>query len=120
MSEEKKEIKHPDDYTDYMKLLENRILVRPAKAEEITAGGIIIPESVKKRADQGVIVAAGPGPSLKVDGSFGPMTLQLGDSILFAKMAGIELMAGEERLLMMRETDVFCTLNNKDTKVEVL
>ena len=86
------------------KPLHDRVIVRPAPAEEKTSGGIIIPDTAKEKSLRGTIVAAGPG---KKDES---VTGKIGDSVLYAKYAGTEIRINGEDLLIMRESDLLAVL----------
>lgn len=93
--------------------LENRLIVRPAKAEEKTKGGIIVPETAKDKPLRGEIVAAGPG-KVSESGELIPTRVKVGDTILYGKYTGAEIKAvvegAEEDLIIMRETDVFAVI----------
>ncbi len=80
--------------------LHDRVIVKPAAAEEKSAGGIIIPDTAKEKPQKGVVVAAGPG---KVDE---PVTVKAGDSVLYGKYAGTELTIDGAEYLIMRESDI--------------
>lgn len=80
--------------------LHDRVIVRPAKAEEKTAGGIIIPDTAKEKPLRGIIVAAGPGKKDE------PVTVKNGDTVLYTKYAGTEIRIEGEDLLIMREADI--------------
>jgi chaperonin GroES len=95
------------DYSDYIECLEDRVVVRGATPAEISAGGIIIPEVAREKPKQGVVVAMGPGPGRAPDGK---MTVHIGDNVLFNMFAGIEIGIAGEKLLLMRELDIFCIL----------
>jgi chaperonin GroES len=72
----------------------------PAAAEEKTAGGIIIPDTAKEKPQRGVIVAAGPGKKDE------PVTVKVGDTVLYGKYAGTEIQIEGQDLLIMRESDI--------------
>ena len=84
-----------------IKPLQDRVLVLPAKAEEKTASGIIIPDTAKEKPMKGTVVAVGNG---KVDE---PMTVKVGDAVLYGKYAGTELKVDGDEYLIMRESDIF-------------
>jgi chaperonin GroES len=109
-TEQKQSEEKISDYTDYIECLENRVVIRGATPAEKTAGGIIIPDSAKQRPEQGVVVAMGPGPGAAPDGK---MTVNIGDNVLFSKFAGIDIEIEGEKLLLMREGDIFCILKKK-------
>ena len=85
--------------------LADRVLVEPAKAEEKTAGGIYIPDTAKEKPAKGTVVAVGPG---KVDE---PLTVKVGDSVLYGKYSGTEIDVDGSNLLIMRESDIYAVLN---------
>ena len=84
-----------------VKPLADRVLVEPAAAEEKTAGGIIIPDTAKEKPQKGKIVAVGNG---KPDE---PMTVKVGDEVLYGKYSGTELNIEGRDYLIMRESDIF-------------
>ena len=88
-----------------LKPLGNRVVIDPIEQEEITAGGIVLPETAKEKPQQGPIVAAGPGDRDE-DGKRIPMDVKTGDKVLFAKYAGTELKLDGKKLLILRETDI--------------
>jgi chaperonin GroES len=85
--------------------LHDRVVVRRLNAEEKTAGGIIIPDTVKEKPIEGEIVAAGPG-SRNDQGALVALELKAGDRVLFGKWSGTEVKIGGEELLIMKESDV--------------
>ncbi|MFI5196653.1 MAG: co-chaperone GroES [Chitinophagales bacterium] len=84
--------------------LHDRVIVRPAPAEEKTAGGIIIPDTAKEKPQRGTVVAAGPGKKDE------PMTVKTGDTILYGKYAGTEVSFEGEDYLIMRESDILAVI----------
>ena len=84
--------------------LADRVVVRAAVAEEKTSGGIIIPDTAKEKPQRGIIVAVGNGKKDE------PMTVKIGDNVLYGKYAGTELNVDGEDLLIMRESDIFAIL----------
>lgn len=87
-----------------IKPLADRVLVKPAAAEEKTIGGIIIPDSAKEKPLRGEIVAAGTGTKDEA------MVLKAGDTVLYGKYAGTELEFEGEKYLIMRQSDVLAIL----------
>ena len=87
-----------------MKPINDRVVVKPAKAETKTAGGIILPDTAKEKPQKGKIIAVGPGK----DGV--KMTVKKGDTVLYGKYAGQELNHKGEELLIMREDDILVIL----------
>ena len=94
-----------------IKPLADRVLIAPAKAEEKTVGGIIIPDTAKEKPSQGIVVAVGPG-GRDEDGKPVAMTLKEGDRVLFGKWSGTEIKIDGQELLIMRESDVLGVLEN--------
>ena len=80
--------------------LHDRVIVKPAPAEEKTAGGIIIPDTAKEKPQRGVVIAAGPGKKDE------PMSVKAGDTVLYGKYAGTEIQIDNDDLLIMRESDI--------------
>lgn len=93
-----------------LKPLHDRIIVRPAAAEETTRGGIIIPDTAKEKPMQGLVVAVGQGKQTE-DGKVLPMQLKESDKVLYGKYAGTEVSVDGEDLLIMRESDVFAIIS---------
>lgn len=91
--------------------LHDRIIVKPAAAEETTKGGIIIPDTAKEKPMQGEIIAVGTG-RVTDEGKEIPMTLTKGDKVLYGKYAGTEVTVDGDEYLIMRETDVFARIND--------
>ncbi|GAD04835.1 molecular chaperone GroES [Porphyromonas crevioricanis] len=87
-----------------IKPLADRVLVRPAQAEEKTVGGIIIPDSAKEKPLKGEIMAVGNGTKDE------DMVLKAGDMVLYGKYAGTEIEVGGEKLLIMKQSDVLATI----------
>ncbi len=83
-----------------MKPINDRVVVKPASAEETTKGGIIIPDTAKEKPQRGTVIAVGPG---KDDAK---MTVSKGDTVLYGKYAGQELNYEGEDYLIMREDDI--------------
>ena len=80
--------------------LQDRVLVEAAPAEEKTAGGIIIPDTAKEKPQRGVVLAAGTGKKDE------PVTVKVGDNVLYGKYAGTEIQIDGQDLLIMRESDI--------------
>jgi len=80
--------------------LADRVLVEAAAAEDKTAGGIIIPDTAKEKPQKGTVVAVGPGKKDE------PLTVKVGDSVLYGKYAGTEITIDGENYLIMRESDI--------------
>jgi chaperonin GroES len=87
------------------KPLGGRVLIEPIEQEEVTAGGIVLPETAKEKPQQGKILAAGPGER-NDKGERIAMDVKVGDLILFAKYSGTEVKMDGKKLLIMRESDI--------------
>ena len=98
-----------------LKPLQDRIIVRAAAPDEVTKGGIILPDTVKEKPQQGEVLAAGPG---KVDdsGKLIPMSVKTGDTVLYGKYSGTEIQMDGEDVLIMRESDVFAIVEKTAKK----
>lgn len=92
-----------------IKPLEDRVVVKPAPAEEVSKGGIILPDTAKEKPQQGKVISAGPG---KVSDTGTPikMTVKKGDNVLFGKYSGTEITFEGTEYLIMRENDILAIL----------
>ena len=88
-----------------LKPLGGRVIVEPIEQEEMTAGGIILPETAKEKPQEGKILAAGPGDRDE-EGKRIPMDLKVGDRVLYAKYSGTEVKMDGKKLLILRESDI--------------
>jgi len=88
-----------------MKPLGSRVIVEPTEENEITAGGIVLPETAKEKPQKGVILAAGPGDR-DDDGKRIELDVKVGDTVLFAKYGGTEIKVDGKKLLILRESDL--------------
>jgi chaperonin GroES len=89
-----------------LKPLGDRVIVKPAEAEEKTKGGIILPDTAKEKPIEGTIVAAGPG-KVADDGKLIKMEVKVGDKVLYGKYSGTEVTVDGIEYLIMRESDIF-------------
>jgi chaperonin GroES len=89
--------------------LHDRVIVRAAQPEEVTKGGIILPDTAKEKPQQGEIVAVGPG-KIAEDGKLVSMQVKIGDKVLYGKYSGTEVAIDGEDLLIMRESDIFAVV----------
>ncbi len=87
-------------------LYDDRVLVKPAAAEEKTAGGIIIPDTAKEKPQKGTVVAVGPGKYAEQTGNLIPVKQNVGDAVLYGKYAGTEINVAGEDYLIMRTSDI--------------
>jgi chaperonin GroES len=88
-----------------LKPLGNRVVVEPTEQEEVTAGGIVLPETAKEKPQKGKVLSAGPGDRDE-NGKYIPMDVKDGDMVLFAKYAGTEIKVDGKKLLILRESDL--------------
>jgi len=88
-----------------MKPLGDRVVVRPISEEEVTKGGIILPDTAKERPQRGEVIAVGPG-RLDENGKRIAMEVKKGDKVIYAKYAGTEVKEDDEELLVLREGDI--------------
>jgi chaperonin GroES len=95
-----------------LKPLADRVIVKPIEEHEQKKGGIIIPDTAKEKPMQGDIVAVGSG-KVSNDGRIIPLEVKKGDRILFAKYSGTEVEIDEQKLLVMRESDIYAIVINK-------
>ncbi|MEB2779875.1 co-chaperone GroES [Algoriphagus persicinus] len=87
-----------------IKPLADRVLVQPAAAEEKTASGLYIPDTAKEKPQKGTVVAVGDGKKDE------PLTVKVGDTVLYGKYSGTELNVEGNDYLIMRESDIFAIL----------
>ena len=88
------------------KPLGNRVVIEPLEGEEqVSAGGIYIPDTAKEKPQEGTIVAAGPG-RMTDEGNRVPMELEVGDKVVYSKYAGTEYKEGDIEYLVLREDDI--------------
>jgi chaperonin GroES len=92
--------------------LHDRVLVRRVKEEEKTKGGIIIPDTVKEKPQEGEVIATGPG-TLGDDGKRVALDVAAGDRILFGKWSGTEVTIDGEELIIMKESDILGVVETK-------
>jgi len=87
-----------------IKPLADRVLVKPIEAETTTASGLIIPDSAKEKQQEGTVIAVGNGTKDEA------MTVKVGDTVLFGKYAGTELVLEGSEYLIMREADILAII----------
>lgn len=92
------------------KPLHDRVLVERQESSEKTSGGIIIPDTAKEKPAEGKVIAVGDGIR-KEDGSIAPLTVKVGDNVLFAKWGGNEVTIDGKDYLIMKESDILGILN---------
>ncbi len=85
--------------------LADRLVVRPTEREEVTKGGIVLPDTVKEKPQEGKVLAVGPG-RLSEDGKRIAMEVKVGDIVLYAKYGGTEIKIEDEEVIILRESDI--------------
>ncbi len=91
--------------------LHDRVIVKPSEPEEVTKGGIILPDTAKERPQQGEVIAVGTG-KLTEDGKVIPLQVKVGDKVIYGKYSGTEVTIDGEEYLIMRESDIFAIVQN--------
>ncbi len=85
--------------------LADRLVVKPIEKEEVTKGGIVIPDTAKEKPQEGEVLAVGPG-RLSDDGKRIAMEVKVGDRVIYAKYGGTEIKIEDEELVILRESDI--------------
>jgi len=85
--------------------LADRVIVRPIEREEVTRGGIVLPDTAKEKPQEGEVLAVGPG-RLSEDGKRIAMDVKVGDVVVYAKYGGMEYRIGDEEVIILRESDI--------------
>jgi chaperonin GroES len=98
-----------------LKPLGDRLVVEPMEQEEMTASGIVLPETAKEKPQKGNVLSVGPG-ARDEDGKRVAMDVTVGDVVLFAKYAGTEIKMDGKKLLILRESDVLAILEGESPK----
>ena len=93
-----------------IKPLGNRVVVEPIEQEEVTSGGIVLPETAKEKPQKGEVLAIGPGDR-DDDGKRIPMDVKEGDTVLFAKYSGTEIKLDDKKVLILRESDLLAIVD---------
>ncbi len=89
--------------------LHDRVIVKRVDSETKTAGGIVIPDNAAEKPDQGEVLAVGPGKK-NDKGVLSPMSVQVGDKVLFGKYSGQTVKVDGDELLVMKEDDLFAVV----------
>ena len=92
-----------------LKPLRDRIVVKPTAAQEMTKGGILLPDTAKERPQEGEIIAAGPGKTLD-SGVLVPMDVKIGDKVIYSKYGGTEIKISGVEYVILRQDDVLAVL----------
>ena len=85
--------------------LADRMVVKPIAREEVTKGGIVLPDTAKEKPQEGEVLAVGPG-RMSDDGVRIPMDIKKGDIVLYSKYGGTEVKVEDEELIILRESDI--------------
>lgn len=93
-----------------LKPLADRVIVKPTEEEEVSKGGIILPDTAKEKPQKGKVMAVGPG-RLDESGKRVPLEVKKGDKVIYQKYAGTELKQGDEQLLILRESDILAIIS---------
>jgi chaperonin GroES len=88
-----------------LKPLDDRIVVEPVEAEEVTAGGIVLPDTAKEKPQRGTILAVGPGKLLD-NGKRSEMSVAVGDEVIYGKYSGSDIEVDGRDVKILRESDV--------------
>ena len=88
-----------------IKPLADRLVVKPIEREEVTKGGIVLPDTAKEKPQEGKVLAVGPG-RLSEDGKRIAMDIKVGDIVIYAKYGGTEVKIEDEELVILRESDI--------------
>lgn len=86
--------------------LADRVIVEPAPAEQVTAGGIIIPDTAKEKPQRGTVVSVGPGKKDE------PMSVKVKDTVVYGKYSGTEISIEGKEYLILRESDIYAVINS--------
>jgi len=88
-----------------LKPLADRVLVKPIEREEVTKGGIVLPDTAKEKPQEGEVLAVGDG-RLSEDGKRIPLDVKVGDIVIYARYGGTEIKIEDEELIILRESDI--------------
>jgi chaperonin GroES len=96
-----------------LKPLGDRVVVEPVEQEEMTASGLVLPETAKEKPQKGVVMAAGPG-ARDEDGKRIALDVSVGETVLFAKYAGTEFKVDGKKLLILKESDLLAIVDTTE------
>ena len=92
--------------------LGNRVVIKALPKEEVTKSGIVLPDTVKEKPQEGRIIAVGSGTRLD-NGDIAPLDVKVGDRVLFAKYAGTEFKLDNEELIILSEKDILAVVTDE-------
>lgn len=93
--------------------LDDRIVVKPNESEEKTASGLVIPDTAKEKPQQGAVLAVGPGRRSENTGELIPLDVKVGDTVVYSKYGGTEIVIDGEDLLILTSRDVLAKVSKK-------
>ena len=93
-----------------LKPLDDRVVVEPVEADEVTSGGIVLPSSAKEKPQRGTVVAVGPGKLLD-SGSRGELSVAVGDEVIYGKYGGTDIEVDGDEVKILRESDILAKVN---------
>ncbi|MBT5126400.1 MAG: co-chaperone GroES [Planctomycetaceae bacterium] len=85
--------------------LDDRVVIRPAASEEVTAGGIVLPDSAKEKPQRGTVVAVGSGRLLE-SGDRASLSIEVGDIVIYGKFGGVDMEVNGEDVKILRESEI--------------
>jgi len=91
--------------------LSDRVVIEPGEGEDVTPGGILVPETAKEKPQRGTIIAVGAGRRDK-NGKLVVMGVKVGDKVLYAKYAGAEINVDNKKVLILKETDILAVVTD--------
>jgi len=90
--------------------LDDRVVVRPSDAEEVTAGGIVLPDAAQEKPQRGKVIAVGAGKLLD-SGNRGELSVSIGDEVIYGKYGGSDIEVDGQELKILRESDILAKVN---------
>ena len=91
--------------------LDDRVVVRPTEAEEVTAGGIVLPDSAQEKPQRGTVIAVGAGRLLD-NGTRGELSVVIGDEVIYGKFGGADIEVDGEEVKILREIEILAKVVN--------
>ena len=92
--------------------LGDRVVVKPSPKEEVTKGGIVLPDTAKEKPQEGEVIAVGPG-RMTEEGKRVAMDVKVGDIVIYAKYGGTEIKEDDDELIILRESDILAKKSSK-------